>query len=366
MFGESRNPRLSFPIIACLAGLVGGLAADGPIGNAPPRATAMVPFALPPPTQSRVVIIEDPQATEAFTPRRDVIRKMFDRGLTNFTRTTTLTAAWRQLVSPADTVGIKVLSSPGPLSGTRPAVAEAVLTSMLEVGHPPGQVILWDRQMASLRQAGFVALAERHGVRVAASAEAGYDTNEFYASALLGQLVHGDLEFERQSDTLGRNSYVSRLVTQQMTKIISITPLLNHNLAGVSGHLFSLALGSVDNVVRFTADAGRLAVAVPEIYALPILGDRVVLNLTDALLAQYSGEERTLLHYAAVLNQLRFSADPVALDVLSLEELERQRERAGYPPVKPSQTLYRNASLVEIGTSDTGQLLVERTVGVSP
>jgi hypothetical protein len=115
----------------------------------------------------------------------------------------------------------------------------------------------------------------------------------------------------------------------------------------------------VDNTIRFTSDAGRLAVAVPEIYALPVLGDRVVLNITDALLAQYYGEERTYYHYSAVLNQLRFSTDAVALDVLSIRELEIQRERAGMPAAKANLGLYQNASLVQNGVSDLNQIQVE-------
>jgi hypothetical protein len=158
---------------------------------------------------------------------------------------------------------------------------------------------------------------------------------------------------------MGRKSYVSRLVTQQMTKIINLTPLLNHNLTGVSGNLASLSLGSVDNTIRFTGDAGKLALAVPEIYALPVLGDRVVLNVVDALIAQFYGEERTLLHYSSVLNQLRFSTDALALDVLSIEELELQRRRSDMPAIKANTTLYRNAGLVEIGVGDPKNIIVE-------
>ena len=70
----------------------------------------------------------------------------------------------------------------------------------------------------------------------------------------------------------------------------------------------------------------------PEIYALPVLGDRVALNITDALIGQYEGGSRGLLHYSSVLNQLWFSHDPVALDTLAIKELDRERrelERAG-------------------------------------
>jgi hypothetical protein len=111
--------------------------------------------------------------------------------------------------------------------------------------------------------------------------------------------------------------------------------------------------------VRFESQPDRLATAVPEIYALSSLSDRVVLNIVDALICQYEGEERSLLHYSAVLNQLRFSRDPVALDMLSLEELDRQRQLAKVPAVKTNRELYANASLLELGVSDEKRIQIE-------
>jgi hypothetical protein len=54
------------------------------------------------------------------------------------------------------------------------------------------------------------------------------------------------------------------------------------------------------------------------------------------------------------LNQIWISADPVALDVLAVQELQRQRQldisRAATP--KSAMELYQNAALLEIGSSD--------------
>jgi hypothetical protein len=144
-----------------------------------------------------------------------------------------------------------------------------------------------------------------------------------------------------------------------MTKIINLTPLLNHNLAGVSGNLYGLAVGSVDNTLRFEADPTRLAKSVPEIYALASVGDKVVLSLTDALICQYEGGQRGLLHYSTVLNQLRFSRDPVALDMLSVKELDRQRRATKSPYLKPNFDLYVNANLLELGVNDVTRIQVE-------
>jgi hypothetical protein len=302
--------------------------------------------------RAQVFIVQDPQATDAFEPRPDHIQAMVARGITALTGKTNPSAAWLSLVSTQDTVGIKVFSEPGPNSGTRPAVVAAVIQGLIAAGLPPKHIIVWDKHQTDLRLAGYFDLAKRFGVRVGGSAEAGYDEKVFYDTPLLGNLVWGDLEFGRKGEGVGRKSFVSKLVSTNMTKIINITPMMNHNEAGVFGNLYSLATGSVDNFARFESDPDRMARAVPEIYALPALSDRVALNITDALICQYEGEERSLLHYSAILNQLRFSRDPVALDVLSLKELDRQRGLAGAPAVKTNHDLYDNAALLELGVSD--------------
>jgi hypothetical protein len=312
------------------------------------------------PDRSRVVVVEDPSSMVTFNPVPEVVAKMVNRGITSLTAKETLADAWRSLVSTQDTIGIKVTSSPGPTIGTRPAVVAAVVKGLIEAGVPPAQVLIWDRHTSDLARAGFFDLAQRFGVRVAGSADEGYDESAYYETALLGRLVWGDHEFGKRGEEVGRRSFVSKLVTRKMTKIINITPLLNHNDTYVLGNLSSLALGSVDNSLRFVSMPGRLAQAIPEIYALEQLSDRVVLNIVDALICQYLGEERTVLHYSTMLRQLRFSTDPVALDVLSIHELTQQRQLAGIPPVKIDWQIYTNASLLELGSSDLRQVDIIR------
>jgi len=112
--------------------------------------------------------------------------------------------------------------------------------------------------------------------------------------------------------------------------------------------------------MRFEDDPGRLAVAVPEIYALPALGDRVALNITDALIGQYEGSSKGLLQYSAVLNQLWFSHDPVALDTLAINELDRERQIIQAPAFKPNLPLYSNAALLQLGVNDSARIQVDK------
>ena len=321
------------------------------------------PFSIRPAGASaRVVTVEDASAILDFQPDESVVEKMVTRGLTNLTGKATVAEAWHSLVSTQDVVGIKVFSAAGELSGTRPAVVGAVIRGLLDAGLPPQNIIIWDKQTDDLRAAGFFRLAAQLGVRAVGGAQSGYDPTNFYLpdTAVIGNLVYGDFEFGQKGEGVGKKSFLSKIVSREITKIISIAPLLNQESAGTCGHLYSLALGSVDNTRRFEDDPDRLAVAVPEIYALPALGDRVVLNITDALIGQYEGGSRGLLQYSTVLDQLWFSRDPVALDTLAIKELQHRRHAAAAPEFKPNLELYANAALLQLGVNDPAKIQMQK------
>jgi len=337
--------------------------AIGALGFARPQVQAAdLPLRQSGGARARVLIVESPDATYQYQPNTAAVDDMVNRGITHFTGKPTVPEAWRSLVSTQDVVGIKVFSAAGPINGTRPAVVGAVIQGLLAAGLPPKQIIIWDKNVDDLRAAGFFKLAARFGVNAAGSAQAGYDPTNFYLpdTPIIGQLVWGDFEFGKKGPDVGKKSFVSRLVSRRITKIISLAPLLNQDAAGTCGHLYGLAMGSVDNTLRFQGDAGRLAVAVPEIYALPALGDRVVLNITDALIGQYAGGAKGLLQYSTVLNQLWFSRDPVALDTLAIRELERERRLIQAPGFKPNPELYDNAALLQLGVNEPDRIQVEQ------
>ncbi|MFN7137766.1 MAG: hypothetical protein ACK4UN_00340, partial [Limisphaerales bacterium] len=223
--------------------------------------------------KARVAIVEQADATEMFLPRPEAIPDLFRRGLLHYTRADNEPDAWRSLVSSNDVVGIKVFSSPGPNSGTRPVVVEALVESLLRANIPPGNIILWDKSRDDLRRGGFLAFESKYKIKVAAASEFGWDDTVFYESAIIGTPVWGDSEFGKKGERIGRNSFVSKLLTQRITKLISVSPLLNQNLVGVTGHLYSLSLGSVDNTVRFETRRERLETAVPEIAGMPEIFD---------------------------------------------------------------------------------------------
>jgi Domain of unknown function (DUF362) len=311
---------------------------------------------------AHVTIVQSENIMTAFQPDAAAVEERFNLGFIIFSRGTNLADGWRKLVSTNDTVGIKVFSQPGPVSGTRPAVVTAVIHGLRAAGVPADKIIIWDKREDNLRAAGFFKLAQQLGVQVAGAVESGFDTNTFYLpeAPVPGNLVWGDVEFGITNKPVGKKSYVSKLVSQRLTKIISVAPLMNENEAGTCGHFYNVALGSVDNTRRFTNAADRLAIALPEIYALPAIGDHVALLITDALLAQYQGGPASYLQFSRPRSELWFSRDPVALDLIALRELGKERKRLDLPTVNPNLEIYHNAALLQLGVGDTSRIMIEK------
>lgn len=309
---------------------------------------------------ARVVKVDDSRATDTYIPRQKIVDRMVERGLSALWNTPTPDLGWRALIKPTDVVGIRVHSSAGKTSGTRPQVVSALARSLIASGHPRQQIIVWDRQLSSLRAAGYFSLRDSLGVRVLGARDLGYDSEAFYESSLIGTMIWGDHEFGKKGEGIGRKSFVSKLLSDKVDKIINLSPLLNHNLAGVNGNLFGLAMASVDNSIRFQMGPDRLAVAIPEINAVPQVGDNVVLSITDALIAQYQGQSQARLQDSVVLNELWFSADPVALDTLALNKLDELRTDREIDFTFKDRSIYQNASLLQLGISDPTQIQVHR------
>ncbi len=312
--------------------------------------------------RAAVTVVYDPLATDAFSPNRGVVRKMVESGLLGLTGKSTPEEAWRSVVSTNDMVGFKVTAGPGPVSGTRTSVVRALVESLIQSGFSPDRIIVWDKRMADLRSGGWTILASDLGIHCEGSEESDWDSTKFYESPMPARLIAGDLEFGlKNKEGVGRRSHVTRLLTQRITKIISVAPVLSHNFTGVNGHLTGLALGSIDNSLRFAGEPDRLAEVIPEICALDDLMPKVVFGVSDALICQYRGEETTLLHYARALNELRFSRDLVALDALAMADVESARAEQRSGTEKPRLTdLYANAELIEMGVANRDRIDIHR------
>lgn len=315
------------------------------------------PIPVPgPPASSEVFSAHDPAATKRFIEVPAVTRRMVDRLIMAVTNQTSVAGAWRSLVSSHDRLGIKVSTIGGSLHSSHLGVVEAMIAGLEQAGIPGREVIVWDREAASLGAAGFA--EQRGGYRVRAiDPPRGYDREAAITAPVLGRLIWGDLlflektrqPFARELEPLSSASHLATVLSKEVTKVINVPVLADDLGCGIAGAFYNMTVSNLDNWRRFTQPRISAADAIASVYADERVGGKVVLHVMDSLLAQYAGGPGFNPNYALADNTLYASRDPVALDATALRKLEAWRQEARLPPIGRRADWLKNAQGMGLG-----------------
>jgi uncharacterized protein (DUF362 family) len=119
----------------------------------------------------------------------------------------------------------------------------------------------------------------------------------------------------------------------------------------VDGALYNVTIPNVDNWRRLVGPPQYGQTAIPEMFSDPQLGGRVVLNITDGLIAQIAGGPQFAPLYARHLATLYASKDAVALDSVVLRNLELWRAQAQLPPLGDTAAHVRASAEMGLGNA---------------
>ncbi len=251
--------------------------------------------------------------------------------------------AWGQFVGPKDTVGIKVNPIGGAILSTKPEVVDAIIAGLLAAGVKKENVVIWDRRLFQLEEAGFTA-ARFPGVRILGTEMKG-PNGEFYDDK--GELWAKDnidrealpyvaeVEQKYDKETLGyminegKSSYFTKIVTEKVTKIVNV-PILKNAGATTTCCLKNLSYGALSNTSRLHKLWMK---SVAEPCAFPVLRDKVVLNIVDGLQACYDGGPGANPKFIYDARVLLFGTDPVAVDAVVHDMVVKERMARGVQQV---------------------------------
>lgn len=305
--------------------------------------------------RSRVVIVRDARAVEFYSPQTDRVTRMIERGLVALTQAADATAAWREFIKPEDVVGIKINSLPGPAMGTRHEIVNAVVNGLRCAGVAAKNIIIWDRADESLVAAGWELRESGEGpLCFGTLPNAGWDSRVYYQVPQVGKIIWGDLEFRERE--ISERSYYSRIVTERVTKLINIPVLMDNKYVGVSGCLYNIAMGSVDNSRRFQTENLHYDAGIAEICARPPISEKLVLNILDSLVAQYAGGPAFEPQATWMPGEIWLSRDPVALDALALAAIEKRRKTANIPSLGGRGRHVRFAAEMGVGVNERSKM----------
>jgi uncharacterized protein (DUF362 family) len=305
--------------------------------------------------RSRVVLVRDPRAVEFYSPQTARVARMLDRGIVALTQAADADAAWRQFVKPQDVVGIKINSLPGPAMGTRHEVVNAVVNALQRAGVLARNIIIWDRADENLVAAGWELRDSGGGpLCYGTLPNVGWDSRVSYRVPHVGTIIWGDLEFGERE--MSERSHYSRIVTERVTKLINMPVLMDNKHVGLSGCLYNIAMGSVDNNRRFQTESLHYDAGIAELCARPPLNEKLVLHILDALVAQYAGGPAFQPQATWTPGELWLSRDPVALDALALAAVENHRKAANMPTLRDRGRHVRFAAEMGVGVADRSKM----------
>jgi hypothetical protein len=311
------------------------------------------------PGQSIVFSAHDPAAINQYRANPSVVRGMVNRLVLAATGQPDLARAWGSLVAPNDKIGIKISGAGGELFTTHRDIVNAIVDGLVAAGHPREGIIVWDRSLGGIKEAGY--LPDKEGYQIKSIAPRnGYDPKAVFTAPLTGRLIWGDLEFRSDrgripllsdQEATSDDSHFARILSSEVTKVINVPVMSDSGSCGIAGCIYNMTIPNIDNWRRFTQSTwGHAAIA--EIYRNPMIGPKVVLNIMDGLVAQYAGgpepQPNFAIHHATILA----SKDPVAIDALTVRQIEEWRAKARLMPITPLAQHVQAAGQLRIGNAE--------------
>lgn len=272
----------------------------------------------------RVVEVRDPKAIVRNRVSQPIVRRLLEQVMAELTGEKSARDAWAKFVEPKDVVGIKINPSGAPACCSSPELIREIISSVRSIGVPSRNIVVYDRYSYEMDIGAYQSLLPTE-VRIVGIQDA-------FTSGIAGYepTVYCDANFFGEWET---RSYMARIVSHEVTKIINVPTMKDHSASGITGALKNLAYGTFNNVAR-THQA-------PHTFTNPLIGlmctveplrSKAVLHIMDGMRQVWHGGPLTQVQdFIEQPGILIAATDPVAMDTVELEAIEKKRREHGAP-----------------------------------
>jgi uncharacterized protein (DUF362 family) len=272
----------------------------------------------------RVIEVRDQNAIVRNRISQPIVRRLLDQAMKGLTGDSSAQAAWAKFIEPKDVVGIKINPSGAPACCSSPEIVREIIAALRSLGVPAQNIVVYDRYSYEIDIGSYQALLPKEvqivGIQDAfTSGIAGYEPS-----------LYCDANFFGEWET---RSYMATIVAHQVTKIINVPTMKDHSASGVTGALKNLAYGTFNNVAR-THRA-------PHSFTNPLVGmmctveplrSKAVLHIMDGMRQVWHGGPLTQVQdFIEQPGIVVVATDPVAMDTIELEAIEKKRREKGVP-----------------------------------
>lgn len=292
---------------------------------------------IPGPYRGRVVGVEHPGSIVSGRYQREPVRDMMRKGMMELTGAPGWVDAWRVFFQPGDVVGIKVNPVGQPYVISSAEVFQEIVAGLEAAGVKRQDIFAYDRYRDQFLSGGFQKWLP-DGVRWGFATGQydklqldmdGYDPDVYVEMALVSEKAN-------PANPHHRRSYAAKFLTKQVNKMVNLGVLKHHQSAGVTIALKNLSHGLVNNVERshVTSSNNACGYFIPAVVDLPVVRQKVVLNVIDGVIGAYhGGPGRKVGKYMWEHKTLYFATDPVAVDRIGWNLIDDKRAQAGMQPL---------------------------------
>src|ERR1043166_6715837 len=231
----------------------------------------------PAPTPSVVYSVHNADAIKNYEANSRVVREMVNRLVLAVTGQSDVARAWASLVGPSDRVGIKICAAGGELFTTHHAIVNAIVDGLAAAGHPRSSIIVWDRSLGGIKEAGYRPSSDGYQVKAIAPRD-GYDAKAVLSAPLVGKLVWGDLDYVgdtgkmpllADAESTSNVSHFSKIISSELDKVINVPVMSVSETNGIAGCIYNMTIPNVDNWRRFAQGSRFGAESLAEFYGWP-------------------------------------------------------------------------------------------------
>ena len=288
----------------------------------------------------KVVEVHHPNCIVSDAYQAQPVEQMMHKGMLELTGAPGWPDAWRNLFEKGDVVAIKVSPVGGPKLCSDTLVLNQIIHGLRQAGVAARDIVVFSRYRDEIRRTGIDKWLPA-GVRWDGASEEydevqldmdGYDPAHYMEMALIKP-------GENANDAHFRRSYIAKVITRQVNKFINLPVLKHHQSAGVTIALKNMSHGLSNNVNRshLTPTSNACGVFIPSVVSLPIIRQKAVLHICDAVKASWHGGPSARPQYVWEHKTMYFATDPVALDKTGWKAIDAQRAAKGMASIALSK-----------------------------
>ena len=267
-------------------------------------------------------------------------------------------------------VGLKVYAESGAGLCTPPDLTRGLLDALERRGIGRERVLIVGMAEARLREAGYLPPLSAGGdgfagARVVALDTAGIWEPEWYYDSPLPtsdesplhetvEALEGDTM--RLETTKDRRSFLPIPLMFEVDFWINLPVCSDHPVVGVNAALVNITLLNASNTQRFFRSPASAPAAIAEMAAIPELRRGLVFHLLSLERYQYIGGPIFNSLYTQSEPLVWLSDNPVMLDALMRERIDRGRERTGFRGLPEDLRLIPYAEQMGLGSGDTARI----------